>query len=396
MKGRNQTYLRKKNKEDIINLLREKSQSYSDIARALKLSNTAVAKIADELIAKNLIWRDGDIKGRTGINLHINADFGYVIAIDLSGRTLSVCAVDFLSNILLRREISEVVSFAQSDLCILIDAVRAITQADEVKNKKLCCISIASPGMIDKESGEFLLNPRFKGFKGVSLARIFTEEFKCHTVVRNDINLALEGERRYGSVLKDVKNALMFHVDVGTGAAIMINDKIYEGTHGFAGEIGFFKLNMFATDPDCYENLNYTNFYDTNISLFSARSAVKRMLATDPNSPLALQLAQEGVDPATLSIQRMVQAYCDGDEIVRKVINSSGRLIGTVADNIAEFLDIDTVMISGFAVQLGTEFLDVVSSCMKKRKVCYSNLMENAPLMGAVNSGLTQAFLDNI
>ena len=84
MQERNQTYLRRKNKEDIINLLRERSQSYSEIARALKLSNTAVGKIADALIADNLILRDGDTKGRTGINLQINADFGYVVAIDLS------------------------------------------------------------------------------------------------------------------------------------------------------------------------------------------------------------------------------------------------------------------------------------------------------------------------
>ena len=103
MRERNQTYLRKKNKEDIINLLRERSQSYSDLARALKLSNTAVGKIADALMADGLILRDGDTKGRSGINLRINARFGYVVAIDLSGRTLSLCAADMQGHILLRR-----------------------------------------------------------------------------------------------------------------------------------------------------------------------------------------------------------------------------------------------------------------------------------------------------
>ena len=41
MQARNQSYLRRKNKEDIIRLLREQSRSYSDIARVLQLSNTA-------------------------------------------------------------------------------------------------------------------------------------------------------------------------------------------------------------------------------------------------------------------------------------------------------------------------------------------------------------------
>ena len=80
MQVRNQTYLRRKNKEEIIKLLREKSMSYSDIARTLMLSNTAIAKIADDLISDGLIVRDGDAKGRTGIELNINSDYGYVFA----------------------------------------------------------------------------------------------------------------------------------------------------------------------------------------------------------------------------------------------------------------------------------------------------------------------------
>ena len=111
MQVRNQTYLRMKNKEDIINLLREKSRSYSDIARVLRLSNTAISKIADDLISHNLIKREGDTKGRTGITLSINADFGYVLAVDFSGRELNLCAADFESRILLQRNISEVVRF---------------------------------------------------------------------------------------------------------------------------------------------------------------------------------------------------------------------------------------------------------------------------------------------
>ena len=83
MQIRNQTYLRRKNKEEIIKLLREKSRSYSDIARSLMLSNTAIAKIADDLISDGLILRESDTKGRTGIGLRINNDYGYVLAVDL-------------------------------------------------------------------------------------------------------------------------------------------------------------------------------------------------------------------------------------------------------------------------------------------------------------------------
>ena len=67
-----------------------------------------------------------------------------------------------------------------------------------------------------------------------------------------------------------------------------------------------------------------------------------------------------------------------------------------MANNLADFLDIDTIVLSGTAVELGENFLAVVSSCLNGKTVRYSSLMENAPLMGAVNTGLTQAFADNI
>ena len=84
MQVRNQSYLRRKNKNSIIELLRKKTQSYSDLARELKLSNTAIANIVDDLISENVVYRESDSKGRGGINLSINADYGYVVAVDLS------------------------------------------------------------------------------------------------------------------------------------------------------------------------------------------------------------------------------------------------------------------------------------------------------------------------
>ena len=70
----------------------------------------------------------------------------------------------------------------------------------------------------------------------------------------------------------------MLHVDVGMGAALLIDGKVYEGSHGFAGEIGYFKLNMLLSDENNYGNLNYGNYYDST-SLFSVLSIVKREIS---------------------------------------------------------------------------------------------------------------------
>lgn len=393
MQGRNQTSLRYKNKEDVINLLRKKSRSYSELARILHLSNTAIAKIADDLIAHDLIKRESDTKGRAGILLSINAGFGYVLAIDLSGKELNLCAADFDGKILLRRTISEVVTFKRKDFDKVIETMWEMVNAPLLKNQRLCYICVASPGKFT-ETGEILLNPRFKGFENVSIKNVLSQTFGCDVVIKNDVNLAMIGEKAYGAALKDVDNALMLHIDVGTGAALMLGGQIYEGSNGFAGEIGYYKLNVLSYNPDNFENLNYSNIYDT-LSLFSSLTILRRETQSGAEGYLKDYVQQHNIPAYEINIDTMVEAYRANDPLARTVINSSGRVIGAVASNLTEFLDIDIIVLNGAVVQLGNSFLSAVSEPLGTKTVKYSTLMENATLMGAVYVGLTNAFLNN-
>ncbi len=390
--AKNQTYLRMKNKGEIVALLREQSRSYSDIARVLNLSNTAVGKIAYDLIEKGLVKRENETKGRGGITLSINGDFGYVLVVDLSGKDLKVCAADFKSKILLRRSIPDVFSFGMSNFENIIETMQSMIRSEELKDRKLCCITVATPGQLN-DTGEFLLNPRFRGFENISISKVMKEKFGCDVVVKNDVNLAMAGEKAYGTALCNAKNALMLHVDVGMGAALLLNGKVYEGSHGFAGEIGFFKLNAFSSDPDNIDNLSYSNLFDS-VSLYSTLTLLRREVKRGAEGYLADALKREGVLPEELSLATMIEAYRARDPLTRKIVNASGRVIGTVAANLAEFLDVDTVLLNGAVIELGDAFLDVVSSYAKKQ-VRYSSLTKDATMMGAVDIALTQAFLNN-
>ena len=389
MQVRNQTYLRRRNKEDIINLLREQSRSYSDIARVLKLSNTAIAKIADDLIADDIICRDGDTKGRAGINLSINQDYGYVIAIDFSRWQIDCCAADFSGKVLVKHRIDNI-NFLPEDLNKLIEEVYALKSEEVLKGRTLRCIALASPGKIDKESGKFILNPRFKSWRNISLKEVFSEEFGCLVTIKNDINLALSGEKMYG-VLKDVNNALMLHVDVGAGAAILINGKVYEGSRGFAGEVGYFKLNMLLSDEDNYGNLNYANYYDST-SLFSSLSIVKREVFSGCDSIIQTWLRERKMGWDEITIEMMIDAYRLGDVLVRKVLDSAARVIGTFAGCVSEMLDVDTIVLNGSVIRLGEPYLKQVEKYAGGYPVLYSGLAENATIMGAIDAGIRATY----
>lgn len=390
MQVRNQTYLRRKNKTEIIKLLREKGMSYSDIARSLMLSNTAIAKICDDLISDGLIVRDGDMKGRTGIELTINGDYGYVLAVDLSGKMINICAADMHSNILLRRTIPDVVRINRSDFNNLLVIMREMTESETLADKTLRCISIATPGKMD-ENGLFILNPRFAGFENVSLKTIIEERFCCEVVVKNDVKLALEGEKTYGEVLNGVSDAIMLHIDVGTGSALLLDNKVYSGTHGFAGEIGYFKLNAFLTSDDDYGNLKYSNCFDT-LSLYSILEVVKREVGSATGGYLKDLITKRGICADALTIKDMIDAYVSGDPVSVRAVNSAAAVLGSVAANLAEYLDIDVIIINGAAIDFGKDFLAAVSRTAKGKRIEFSSLMSDTTIMGAINAGITQAF----
>lgn len=394
MQVRNQSYLRRRNKEEIIKLLREQSRSYSDIARILKLSNTAIAKIADDLLADEIIRRDGDSKGRAGINLSINPDFGYVIAIDFSHWQTSYCAADFTGEILMRRHI-DLIDFRIEDLVRLIDAIGEMVKDPALKDRRLRCIAIATPGKIDKESGKFILNPRFKDMGDVSFQNMFAERFGCSVTVQNDINLALAGEKTYGSALKGVENALMLHIDVGTGAALLVDGKVYEGSHGYAGEIGYFKLNTLLSDEDNLGNLNYANYYDS-VSLFSALSILKREIAMGTESVVKEWLAERNLDWKDITIDMMVTAYQQNDALCRRILNSAARVIGTFAGCMADFLDVETILINGSVIGLGEDYLQQIKINAGNYCVAYPNLAENATIMGTINAAIEEVLKEKL
>jgi predicted NBD/HSP70 family sugar kinase len=195
--------------------------------------------------------------------------------------------------------------------------------------------------------------------------------------------------------LRDVNNALMLHIDVGTGAALMIDGKVYEGSHGFAGEVGFFKLNMLLSGADNYGNITYSNYYDS-LSLFSLLSVVKREVAAGHSCVIAQWLKEGGGTWEDITIQMMIKAYTLGDPLVVQAIDSSARVVGAFINNIADLLDVDRIVLNGSVIDLGTPYLNAVSACAGGYPVVFSGLHDKATVMGAIDTGILATIQDVI
>ncbi len=177
--------------------------------------------------------------------------------------------------------------------------------------------------------------------------------------MNNDLKLSAIGEMHKGNIGEDVENALLLHVGVGIGGALIFNRKVYSGRRGFAGEIGMLSV--------LFNGVQYT--FDGVCSLIGMKKYLQKKYNVD------------------FSYKEIVQKYNEGDEIVHTHVNETAKVMGKVLKDLTEFLEFDEVIISGFAVDFGAEYLEIVQSELDKSLngtvAKYSALKGHASMIGA-------------
>jgi glucokinase len=78
-------------------------------------------------------------------------------------------------------------------------------------------------------------NLKWRGI--IPIAKYFTEEMKCRTILTNDANAAALGEMLFGGA-KGMKDFLFITLGTGLGSGIVVNGEMVYGHDGMAGELG--------------------------------------------------------------------------------------------------------------------------------------------------------------
>ena len=110
-------------------------------------------------------------------------------------------------------------------------------------------IGIGVPSIVDIKNGIVYDTMNIPSWKKVHLKSYIENLFKVPVLVNNDANCFVAGEKHFGKG-RNHNSILGIVMGTGLGAGIIINNKLYEGLHCGAGEIGNIK----------YLNSNYEYF----------------------------------------------------------------------------------------------------------------------------------------
>jgi glucokinase len=99
------------------------------------------------------------------------------------------------------------------------------------------CIGVAAPGPLDPRRGVVTNPPNLPGWRDVPLADLLGAAVGCPAHLENDANVAALGEFRAGAG-RGTTNMVYVTWSSGVGAGLILDGRLFSGSHGAAGEIG--------------------------------------------------------------------------------------------------------------------------------------------------------------
>ena len=160
----------------------------------------------------------------------------YCFAADLGGTKLAAAIADARGGIV--AELTEPTdrrgaAYVAEQIAACADKL-AQTVGIEVTRARHVMVGI--PGAIDPRTGRVSLTPNIAGLEDFDVLGFLRDRFGPDVAIENDVNLAMLGEHALGCA-SHCRNAAFLALGTGAGLGLLIDDKLFRGARGSAGEI---------------------------------------------------------------------------------------------------------------------------------------------------------------
>lgn len=371
----NRSVIRKQNQQKIVEyIMAQKGASRAEVAKALSLSKPASSENIGDLIDRNILVEGGiaeTIVGKKGTLLQLNASEYAVLIVDITTawleKKIQIFLCDFSCKILYTTEI-----FLQSENDInnilkqISDWIYTVDQQEKIQT-----IVVSVSGVMKEETEQHLY---MEMLNHISCKQAFEQYFKIDTYVYNDVNLMAMGEQHQNNKI-DEKNIAYVWLDVAVGGAIILNEALYEGTVGGAGEFGFIPVMKQEGKGVSIKQLHE----------YISISAIERRLGEEwEQSAFCTQIKARKGQPAFSDFIAGVQ---QGDSYCVTLAEDIAYYVAYGCQVISAVLDLEVIILGGHLTALGDSLKRKVEKQLQtlgynKTRVLIAQV-ENASFYGA-------------
>lgn len=334
--------------------------SRTELANKMGLTRAAVSLIVNDLLESQVIREAASRatpSGRPPIVLEINPNCGLVAAIDMGATHLSISLADFTARI--HKE-------ADFNFDIKNGPKTCIEQADNnlrnmlselgLSTSDLFAVGVGVPGPVITEDGMVIAPPIMPGWDHYPIRNSLERLWGCPVTLNNDAELGALGEWAYGAG-RGEKNIAYIKVGSGVGAGLIINQQIYGGTTGAAGEIGHLTIDEDGPLCNC-GNHGCLEAYAGGHAIAQqgrafAESGRRTLLADIPTEKItALDVAE---------------AARRGDIPSQEILRRAGTSIGIALAGLVNLFNPSAIIIGGGVAQVGDILTTPIREAVRER-----------------------------
>ena len=166
--------------------------------------------------------------------------------------------------------------------------------------------------------------PKLPDWVSADLRQKFESRLGLPVVIENDANLAVIGERHFGSAV-ELPTVILISFTDGVGSGIMIDGRLHRGRSGFAGEIG------------------HTSVSDDGALCFCGG---RGCLMTIVNPQFLVQMMKDVYEHCD-SMTDVIDLAARGDQAASRALRDAGQLLGRALSSWTVLMNPDGIVVDG-------------------------------------------------
>ncbi|HET6874503.1 MAG TPA: ROK family protein [Acidimicrobiales bacterium] len=251
-------------------------------------------------------------------------------------------------------------------------------------------IGIGVPGLVD-HTGTLVFAPNLQGATGAPIGdTLRTAEPGARVWVGNDATAAGWAEHRVGAGA-GCRDMLMVTLGTGIGGGVVMDGRLVEGAHRFAGEFGHMVVDPNGPQCPCGKKGCWERFASG-----AGLGVLAREMAMAGVAPELTKRA--GGDPEAVRGEHVTSAAADGEPAAVEIMRRFGWWVALGLANLANLFDPEVIVIGGGLVGAGDvlmqpirlAFADLVEAA-DQREIALVRPAQLGPNAGAVGAALLAA-----
>ena len=288
----------------------------------------------------------------------------YAVGVDLGGTNLKVALVERTDGIVRQATLpTEAEHGPERVLDRIVEGVARVVQGFEAHGH-VEGIGVGVPGVVSMDRTTVTKPPNIPGWETVHLAEHLRPriaeagvDVRGPIIAENDANAAALGSAFYGAG-QPFDSFVMVTLGTGVGGAIIVDNRLFRGTTGAAGEIGHMTIDYEGP----YDRAGVAGAIEAYLGQkFLSRHARYQLLARETNLH-----ATSGRDLEDVTPQRVHAAALAGDEAAIEVLAWAGHKLGVLLGSVVNLLDIRKVVVGGGVSRAGDFLLDPARDAMRR------------------------------